>query len=458
VVNPDGVLAVLPRIVIAAPASGHGKTMVATGLLAALRRTGLEVSGHKVGPDYIDPGYHALAAGRVGRNLDPWLVGEEQIAPLLLHGANTPKPAEVAIIEGVMGLHDGAVGRGGFASTAHVALLLSAPVLLVLDTTAQGRSAAALVLGMQLFDKGIRIAGVILNRVGSERHERLLREALDEVGVPVVGVVGRSDAVVTPSRHLGLIPAAERHAEAESTVAALADLIEASVDLASLLDIARSAPPLAGPAWDPRAEVELVVSQDSVTVAVASGPAFTFSYAETSELLAAAGARVVPFDPTRDAALPNGTDGLVIGGGFPEVHADALSQNTQLRKDIAAFEGPIAAECAGLLYLCRELDGAPMVGRIDATAHMTRQLTLGYREAIAEVDSPLARAGERLHGHEFHRTTTDPAHGESAAWRYAGDQNGRRQGFVVGPVHASYLHTHWAGQPEAAARFVAACR
>jgi cobyrinic acid a,c-diamide synthase len=443
-------------VVVAAPASGTGKTMVATGLLAAFRRQGLEVSCHKVGPDYIDPGYHALAAGRVGRNLDAWLVGEDRIAPLLRHAANLPRPADIAVIEGVMGLHDGAVGRGGFASTAHVARLTGSPVLLVLDTTAQGRSAAALVLGMQLFDKGIRIVGVILNRVGSDRHELLLRQALEEVGVPVVGSIARSDAVVTPSRHLGLIPAAERRAEAQATVGALADLIEASVDLAAVRAIAEAAPDLTAPAWDPVAEVQRV--GDGVPVAVAAGPAFTFSYAETAELLTAAGAEVRPFDPTRDAALPAGSRGVVIGGGFPEVHAEALSDNAGLRADLAAFDGPIAAECAGLLYLATELDGKPMVGRIPARARMTGKLTLGYREAVAEADSPLARAGERVHGHEFHRTLTDPVHGEVAAWRFAGDQGGARQGFSAAGVHASYLHTHWAGHPSAAQRFVEACR
>jgi cobyrinic acid a,c-diamide synthase len=446
----------LPRLVIAAPASGTGKTMVATGLLAAFRRQGLKVSCHKVGPDYIDPGYHSLAAGRVGRNLDAWLVGEDRIAPLLLHAARTPEPADIAVIEGVMGLYDGAVGRGGFASTAHIAALTGSPVLLVLDTTAQGRSAAALVLGMQLFDKDIRIAGVILNRVGSARHELLLRQALEEVGVPVVGSIARSDAVVTPSRHLGLIPAAERREEARQTVTALAELIEASVDLAAVRAIAASAPELTAPAWDPATEVERV--GDGVPVAVAAGPAFTFSYAETAELLTAAGATVCPFDPTRDTALPVGSRGVVIGGGFPEVHAEMLSDNTSLRAELAAFDGPIVAECAGLLYLASELDGKPMVGRIEARAQFTKKLTLGYREAVAEADSAIARAGERVHGHEFHRTVTDPEHGAVAAWRYAGDQGGRRQGFTTAGIHASYLHTHWAGHPSAAQRFVESCR
>ena len=441
----------LPRVVVAAPASGHGKTMIATGLIAALRASGLEVSGHKVGPDYIDPGYHALAAGRSGRNLDPWLVGEQRIAPLLLHGAATPRPADVAVIEGVMGLHDGAVGRAGLASTAHVAQLVSAPVVLVLDTTAQGRSAAATVLGMARFDPGVRIAGVILNRVGTDRHERLLRDAMAEIGVPVLGSVARSDAIVTPSRHLGLIPAAERSAEATAIVAALGELVRDSVDLPAVLDVARSAPALDVEPWDPTREV--TAGGAKPVVAVASGAAFTFGYAETGELLQAAGADVVAFDPLVDVALPTGTAGVVIGGGFPELHADQLAANGPLLAQLAEFDGPIAAECAGLLYLCTSVDGIPMVGRIDAAAHLAPTLTLGYREAVAEADSPVATAGQRVHGHDFHRTVTDPRHGPVAAWRH----DGERQGFAAGRVHAAYLHTHWAGHPAAAERFVGAC-
>jgi cobyrinic acid a,c-diamide synthase len=446
----------LPRLVIAAPASGHGKTMIATGLLAALRRSGLRVSGHKVGPDYIDPGYHALATDRPGRNLDPWLVGEQRITPLLLHGALTPKPADVAVIEGVMGLHDGAVGHGDFASTAHVARLVQAPVVLVLDTTAQGRTAAAVVHGLAVFDPRVRIGGVILNRVGTPRHERLLREAMAEVGVPVLGVVARADEVVTPSRHLGLIPAAERSAEAQAAVAALADLVTAGVDLAALLELARQAPNLEVRPWDPSAEVTRVA--DDVPIAVAGGAAFTFGYAETTDLLAAAGARVVTVDPLHDQALPPGTAGIVIGGGFPEVHAEQLSANARLRAEIGAFDGPIAAECAGLLYLCRSLDGVPMAGLVDADAQMTPRLTLGYRNAVAECDSPVTVVGERVRGHDFHRTTSTPQHGAAAAWRYAGEGGGSRHGFASGRLHAAYLHTHWAGRPRAAERFVAACR
>ncbi|GGR94756.1 hydrogenobyrinate a,c-diamide synthase [Micromonospora fulviviridis] len=442
----------LPRLVVAAPASGHGKTTVATGLLAALRRRGLAVSPHKVGPDYIDPGYHALAAGRPGRNLDPWLVGPERIAPLLRHGATVPTPADVAVVEGVMGLHDGAVGHGGYASTAHVARLIEAPVLLVLDTTAQGRSAAALVLGMRAFDRAVRIGGVILNRVGSTRHETLLRDALAEVGVPVLGAVTRAAEVAAPSRHLGLVPVAERAPESVAVVAALADLVESTVDLDAVLALARTAPPLTAPAWDPAVAVGGPAGTARPVVAVAGGAAFTFSYAETAELLTAAGAQVVTLDPLRDEALPPGTRAVVIGGGFPEVHADALASNTALRAELAGFDGPVVAECAGLLYLGRALDGVPMCGRLDHTARMTGRLTLGYRDAVAAADSPAHRAGDPVRGHEFHRTVTDPGHGDRPAWHW----DGAPHGFVAGRVHASYLHTHWAGHPAAARRLVEA--
>jgi cobyrinic acid a,c-diamide synthase len=446
----------IPRVVIAAPASGHGKTSVATGLLAALAARGLTVSPHKVGPDYIDPGYHALAADRPGRNLDPWLVGEERVAPLFLHGALTPVPADVAVVEGVMGLYDGAAGRGAFASTAHVAELLSAPVVLVVDAAAQGRSVAALVHGFAVYDPAVRLAAVVLNRVGSDRHEAILREALDEVGVPVLGAVRRHDALTTPSRHLGLVPAAERAPEARETVRALGEVVAAQVDLEALMALAQSAPRLVAAPWDPVAEVGVPVT-GRPRVAVAGGPAFTFSYAETAELLTAAGAEVVTVDPLRDEALPPGTRALVVGGGFPEAHADALSANAPLRAEVAALAAagaPVAAECAGLLYLARSLDGAPMCGVLDVAARMADRLTLGYREAVALSGSVLAPAGARVRGHEFHRTVCEPGAGAAPAWQWAG---GGPEGFVARGVHASYLHLHWAGTPEVARRLVAAC-
>jgi cobyrinic acid a,c-diamide synthase len=445
----------VPRIVVAAPASGHGKTTVATGLLAAYAKRGLKVSPFKVGPDYIDPGYHALAAGRPGRNLDPVLVGEHLIGPLFAHGA---QGTDIAVVEGVMGLYDGRTGAGDTGSTAQVAGLLEAPVLLVVNAAAQGRSVAALVHGFRSFGN-VRIGGVILNQVGSDRHEALLREACEEVGAPVLGAMRRATAVEAPSRHLGLIPAAERRAEALESVAALAALVEASVDLEEVLALARSAPSLSATPWTPQA-AEPVPGRP--VVALAGGPAFTFAYAETAELLAGAGAEVAVFDPVHDEKLPEGTAALVVGGGFPEVYASELSANKPLHAAVAAaYEAgtPIAAECAGLLWLCRTLDDAPMCGILDADASMTPSLTLGYRDAVALSDSPLFPAGSRVTGHEFHRTTVHPRSGlllepaAGAAWAWRGADP---EGFALPRLHASYLHLHWAADPTIAHRLVTA--
>jgi cobyrinic acid a,c-diamide synthase len=440
-----------PRLVVAAPSSGAGKTTVATGLMAAFAARGLSVSPHKVGPDYIDPGYHALATGRPGRNLDPWLTSEELVAPLFLHGS---RDADVAVVEGVMGLYDGAAGQGDFASTAHVAGLLDAPVVLVVDAASAGRSVAALVHGFMTYgQKRPRVGGVILNRIGSDRHEEICRTAVEELGLPVLGVLRRRDDIVTPSRHLGLVPAAERSPEAVETVRRLGDLVASSCDLDALLALARSAPPLDASPWNPAEQVRRVPGRPRV--AVASGAAFTFGYAETGELLEAAGAEVVGFDPLTDERLPEGVGGLVLGGGFPEVYAGELSENAALRREIAGLvDVPVYAECAGLIYLTRELDGRPMCGVLDAVATMTPRLTLGYRSAVAVGDSVVARAGERVRGHEFHRTAVVPGHGAHGAWQWTPSGP---EGFVTGRCLASYLHLHWAGSPELAERFVDAC-
>lgn len=454
----------VPRLVIAAPSSGSGKTTVATGLMAAFTQRGLAVSPHKAGPDYIDPGYHALATGRPGRNLDSFMSGTDLIGPLFAHGS---AGCDLAVVEGVMGLYDGAAGRGELASTAQVAKLLRAPVVLVVDASSQSRSVAALAHGFASFDPQVRIGGVILNKVGSDRHEVMLREALEEAGMPVLGVLRRVPQVAAPSRHLGLVPVAERRADALASVAALADQVRAGCDLEALMALARTAPPLEVEPWDPARnpardpeEPTGAATGRRPVVAVAGGPAFTFSYAEHAELLTAAGAEVVTFDPLRDEALPAGTAGLVIGGGFPEMYAPELSANAPLRAAVSAFAAsgaPVAAECAGLLYLAGSLDGKPMCGVLNADARMSDRLTLGYREAVAVSDSPLARAGTRLRGHEFHRTVIEPGAGAAPAWGFTHPER-RVEGFVQGGVHASYLHTHWAAQPSVAWRFVGHAR
>ncbi|MEU0313541.1 cobyrinate a,c-diamide synthase [Nocardioides sp. NPDC006273] len=465
----------LPRLAVAAPSTGSGKTTIATGLMAALRSAGHVVSGHKVGPDYIDPGYHALATGRPGRNLDPHLVGESRVVPLLLHGA---AGADVAVIEGVMGLYDGRLGTDGFASTAHVSSLTSSPVVLVLDVARMSRSAAAIAAGMAGFDPSVRIGGVVLNRCSPGRNADEIRRALDGLGLPVLGMLPPDPSLATPSRHLGLVPVDERD-ESVALIERLGEQVAAHLDLSALLELARSAPDLDGDPWDPvvalgegdrvgfdtaslvphdagstsatvgraagaarRRRVETNTVDDAnarPVVAVAGGRAFTFRYPETEELLTAAGCEVVAFDPMTDPALPVGTRGIYLGGGFPEMYAAELAANRSLLRDLReAVEAgvPTVAECAGLLYLAEALDGVPLAGALPARAAMSERLTLRYPVATAPSDSLLTRAGEQVTGHEFHRTTTSPSAGAQAAWSV----DGAETGFSSDTVHASYLH------------------
>ncbi|MEV6429661.1 cobyrinate a,c-diamide synthase [Nocardia sp. NPDC051463] len=474
----------VPAVVIAAPASGSGKTTVATGLIGALRGAGHRVAPFKVGPDYIDPGYHGLAAGRPGRNLDPVLVGMERVVPLYRHGA---QGCDLAVVEGVMGLFDGRIdenqaGPIAAGSTAQVAGLLGAPVILVVDARGHSQSLAALLHGFATFDSTIGLGGVILNRVGSERHDHVLRAACDRVGLPVLGSLPRMSELEVPSRHLGLIPAVEHGAAATAAVDAMTDLVAAHVDLRAIASLAHTT--VAGPIWDPAMELRAHSAAHTTieslprggadtsrvaeactekpefapVIAIAGGPAFTFGYAEHRELLIAAGAQVVVFDPLHDE-LPTGTAGLVLPGGFPEEHAADLAANTLLLAQVAEQTGrgmPVHAECAGLLYLTRSLDGHAMAGVVDATAEFGPRLTLGYRDAVALNDSPLWRAGERVSGHEFHRTRLVATGPDTPAWGWHAGGERIREGALVHRVHASYLHTHPAGNPRAVARFVAA--
>ncbi|WP_293055113.1 cobyrinate a,c-diamide synthase [Mycobacterium sp.] len=445
-----------PGVVIAAPASGTGKTTVATGLIGALRRAGHVVAPFKVGPDFIDPGYHAIAAGRVGRNLDPVLVGEQLIGPLYRHGA---AGADVAVIEGVMGLFDGRIdpeGAGPAAgSTARVAALLGTPVVLVVDARGQSHSIAALLHGFSTFDPAIRIAGVVLNRVGSARHEQVLRQACRQAGVPVLGAIPRSDEIELPTRYLGLVTAVEYGRRGRCAVEAMTALVARHVDVAAVFAAAGGNP--TDPPWDASAAVG-VLAGDKVRIAVAGGKAFSFGYAEHNELLRAAGAEVVEFDPLADT-LPDGTDAVLLPGGFPEQYAAELSGNERARRRIAALAAagaPVHAECAGLIYLLDEVDSHPMCGVLAGSARFTARLTLGYRDAVAVADSPIHRAGQRVVGHEFHRTAVTFTKDYQPAWVYRTDDSRRvHDGAVHGSVHAAYLHTHPAANPDAVARFVA---
>ncbi|MDO4687232.1 MAG: cobyrinate a,c-diamide synthase [Corynebacterium sp.] len=439
---------VTPGICIAAAASGTGKTTIATGLIAALARR-CTVAPFKVGPDYIDPGYHTIAAGRVGRNLDSVMCGLERIGPLYAHGS---EGADLSVVEGVMGLFDGRIPDGA-GSTADVAAALGLPVILIVDVRGMSQSAGALVRGFAMARSDVRIAGVILNQAGTERHAKVCKDAVEAEGIPVVGIVPRMDKVEVPSRHLGLVTAAEQGGAAVEAVQRMADLVEQHCDLDAIVSMAHTT--YSSEAWDPSAVVDHV---GHARVAMAGGPVFTFAYAEHQELLEACGAEVVHFDPLQDA-FPE-CDALIIPGGFPEEHVEALSSRADMREAIrkhVASGKAVHGECAGLLWLLESLDAHSMLGVIPTHAAMGRRLTLGYREAVALHDSLLYRSGERVIGHEFHHTalTDNEVSGWHSAWGWrAWDGKPKREGFVHGAVHASYLHVHPAAVPQAVQRLV----
>jgi len=439
-----------PRLVVAGTSSGAGKTTVATGLMAALVRRGLVVGAAKVGPDFIDPGYHAVATGRPGRNLDAWMCGEGAMAPL---AARAGDGADVLVVEGVMGLFDGSGDPDGpIASTAHVAALLAAPVVLVVDASSVGASVAAIVHGFATFDPSVTVAGVLLNRVGSDSHEALLRETLAGAGVPVLGALRRRPDYTWRDRHLGLVPVIEQAAEVARSVDRLAHAVDTDCDLDALLALARSAPTLTV-ADPPRA-----VFTAGVRIAVAAGPAFSFSYADNLELLAQAGAELIPFDPLADDRVPEGVDGLYAGGGFPEVYAPALAANRPMLDDVAARVGGglvTWAECGGLLWLARSLDGHPLAGVVPAEGRMTDRLTLGYRRAVVRDVSPLGPPGTALRGHEFHYSALDPP-GDAVDW--VGRAGHGRAGFSSPTLIATYVHLHLAADPGLAERLVDSAR
>jgi cobyrinic acid a,c-diamide synthase len=448
---PSTPAAIGPRIVVAGTHSGVGKTTVATGLIAALRRAGLRPAAAKVGPDFIDPGYHALASGRPPRNLDPWMCGTEALGPL---AARAGAGADLLVIEGVMGLFDGAADRTP-TSTADVARELAAPVILVVDAGAMSGSVAALVSGFARFDPRLDVAGVILNRVGSAGHETLLRDALAPLGLPVLGALRRDDRLTWRDRHLGLVPVAERPSDVRDALDHLAAAMAEQVDLDAVVRLAKGAPALG--VKPVRLPPPVLPAGTTLPVAVAAGRAFTFTYSDTLEALVAAGLEILPFDPARDRALPADAVGLIAGGGFPEVYAAELAANEPLLADAGrriAGGLPTWAECGGLLWLCRSLDGRPMVGAIPAEGRMTDRLTLGYRVATAIHDGPVAAAGATLRGHEFHYSRVEPA---GDALRLSSRWGERSEGFATGNMLATYLHVHPGGDPSPVTRFARAC-
>jgi cobyrinic acid a,c-diamide synthase len=445
-------------LIIAAPSSGCGKTTVTLALLAALKRRGVEVAPFKVGPDFIDPGHHGAACGRISRNLDGWMCGEAGVREIFARGC---AGAGAAVVEGVMGLFDGAAGDADAGSTAEIARWLGGRVVLVVDARSQARSAAALVQGFARFDPRLGFAGVILNRVGSRRHEELLRQALASVpGLPpLLGCLPREDAVALPERHLGLVTAADAGC-GEDFFAGLAGWIERHVDIAALL---------AGSIANEYCATETQRHRDHpdrgkrIRIGIARDEAFCFYYPENLEALEAAGAELIFFSPLRDSRLPPGIAGLYLGGGYPELHAEALAANESLRCEIreAAAAGlPAYAECGGFMYLAAGVDGWPMCGVFPAAARMLpRRRALGYREVTVAADGPLGPAGTIARGHEFHYSEMDPpaALPRACTLRRPGGEELGPEGCRVHNVVGSYVHLHFASNPQLAWNFVDFC-
>lgn len=450
----------MKRIVIAGVSSGAGKTTIATGIMAALSARG-RVQAFKAGPDYIDPTYHTHVTGRPSRNLDTWMVPSTTVRQLFQRAA---ADTDIAVIEGVMGLYDGRTGEDEAGSTASLAKLLAAPVVLVVDAGKMARSAAAIVLGFRLLDPGVNLAAVILNRIAGPRHYEAVADPIErEAGVPVIGALARDGELTLPERYLGLIPTVEGSV-ADDYFDRVRAVCERSIDLERLQRIAASAPPLAVEHGDGLFPPEPL--SGVARIAVARDRAFSFYYEDNLDLLRAQGAELVEFSPLADPALPAGTDGVYIGGGFPELFAAELSVNQPLHASLraaAAAGTPVYAECGGLMYLGQELrdrDGRrfPMVGLIPGRSSMHGgRLTLGYRELTALRDSPVRRAGERVRAHEFHWSLSDGDRPEMAAYAVDGTPE-RREGCVNGSVLASYMHLHFGADPGIAPRFVEACR
>ncbi len=449
-----------PRLlVIAGVASGVGKTTVTLGLLEAFRHRGLTVQAFKVGPDFIDPGFHELVTGRGSYNLDGWMCGRDHVLATVSRYAGD---ADLAVVEGVMGCFDGLDATSDEGSTAQVAKWLGAPVVLVVDARAQARSAAAVVLGFERFDPELNLAAVIANRVGGETHAHGLREAISaRCRATVVGAITRDEGVALAERHLGLVTAGEGGLSAEKRKR-LADLIERSVDLDGLLKLTAPlhAPITAG-------STKALPRSSRVRIGVAHDAAFCFYYRDNLALLEAAGAELVYWSPLSDTALPS-VDGLYLGGGYPELHGAALGANKTMLETVRAFAGagrPIYAECGGLMYLAdalEDLDGAThaMVGLLPAAVRMRpRRLSLGYTEVTLQGDSPLGGAGTAARGHEFHYSSLDPVPASIPRVyrlrRRRGEE--RDEGYRIGNALLSYVHLHFASNPEVARHFVAAC-
>ena len=477
-------------LIIAGERSGVGKTTVTLALLSFLSQKSQKVQSFKVGPDYIDPMFHQRVTGRPCRNLDPVLTSEMYVQDCFNHHIHS---VDYALIEGVMGLFDGASGRDDWASTAHVARLLELPVLLVLDCSRLSRSVAAIAYGYKTFDPRIALAGVVLNRVGSDRHLELLKDALEPLQMPILGVLRRQDNITIPDRHLGLVPTAEMP-QMDALIERLAHLGNSCFDWQRLLPlltppnllILTKAP--VAPALLTREEEDPKFSissrtpgglgevlrvegpKISIRIAVARDRAFSFYYQDNLDILQKLGAQLVFWSPLDDTELPENIQGLYFGGGFPEVFAQQLAENTSAREAVRTAiltNTPTYAECGGLMYLSEQIidfEGQcwSMVGVLPTTTVMEKRLTVGYRQATAQQDSPMLSAGATVWGHEFHHSqlTAMPEKPlfETRGYDHREGSAVATEGWRVHCCHASYVHLHWGGCPEIPRQFLKQCQ
>lgn len=453
----------IPRIVIAGTNSGCGKTTLSTGIMAALVKRGLRVQPFKVGPDYIDPMFHTFITGRHSRNLDSWMLGEDTVSYLLQKNA---ADADIAVIEGVMGLYDGFGGNSAEGSTAHVSKIINSPVILVVNGDGMSLSAAALIRGYADFDRSINIKGVIINNINSDGHFQLLKDVIEEnTGLTAVGYLPGMDEYRLPDRHLGLVTSAEIE-DLKEKINILSGQIEKTIDLDKLVAISKQAGGLRDVEPPVRPETGI-----KARIGVASDKAFCFYYRDGLDLLEMAGAELVYFSPVKDGRLPEGIDGLYIGGGYPEVWAEELQNNTSMKEDIRRIiqKGlPAYAECGGLMYLSESitnLDGKTFetVGLIPGRSEMTTSLKrFGYIDIEIEKDNIISKAGSRIRGHEFHYSATAVGHTVPTCYKVVKNRRNRepvtwRCGFKVYNLLAGYPHLHFWANPRFAREFVSSC-
>jgi len=446
----------LPRLLIAAPSSGSGKTVIVSGLLSALRKRGYRVQPFKIGPDYIDTGYHEAAGGRAAHNLDTWLTDKGTMADIFTENAGK---ADISIVEGVMGLYDG--GRDGVSSSSEISKLLKIPVVLVIDAGSAGESVAAVAQGFRLYDEETDVRGVILNRLGSEAHKQMICEAMEKIAMPVLGAVFRDERLRLPERHLGLVPREEN--DESAIIKKIGLTIEKSLDVEKLIKIAKSAPELTV-----RGKRRYKKTPAKIKIGVARDKAFSFYYPESLDVFRSMGAEIVCFSPMYGQKLP-AVSGLIFGGGFPEIFAQGLAQNITMLESVrnASKNGmPVFAECGGYIYLTesvRDFGGKlhSMTGVVpNKTAMRDRLQKVGYVEATALRDTVLCPAGTVVKGHEFHFSAAEkPETPENAAFKLRKNRTGEEYiaGYSSGNVLASYIHLHFAGAPELAAHFLLKC-